>query len=845
MKKQTLKLMMAALLIAVSGIAVFAAPGTISYRGRLLDSTGNVVNSAGLSMKFLFYSDLTGGTLLYQDWNDGIDGRALVPVQDGLYVVVLGDDNVNHGGATYTSLTDALNADDSIYLEIIIDGNTLTPREKLQAVPYAINAGSSSGSNATRELDNLQNVAINTSLLPGADNSIDLGSAAKSWKDVYIDGKITDGTNETTVANIVTKDGTQTLTNKTINPANNSITLSNAKILIGTAGNVAAEQTVSGDINIDNTGTATIQPNSVALGTDTTGAYVSTIANATNGGTTITGSGGETANVTVAVNVDNTGIEISANSLQLKDGGVTSAKIANGTIVNEDIADATIQNAKLVNNSVTVTAGDGLKDGGAVALGSSVTINVDPGDGIQISSDKVAVDSTVVRTSGDQTINGTKTFGSIPVLPGTNTTSDNQAVRKAYVDNLVNGLSWKDAVRAATTANITLSGEQTIDGVALTAGDRVLVKNQTTASQNGIYVVATGAWSRAQDMDESAEVKAAAMYVTDGTTQSGTAWVCNNTGDVIIGTTNISFVQFSGTGTYTAGNGLTLTGNEFAVGTTANCGITANPDDIQVNVDDSTIEINSNALRIKDLGVTTAKINTGAVTTAKIQDDAVTTSKIIDDAITNAKMADNSVNTAEIVDNAITNAKMADNSVNTAEIVNNAVTTDKINNSAVTTDKINDSAVTSAKIADGTIVNDDISATAAITDNKLAQLTTANKVAGSAVELNSTGGLENSSGLKIKQATGSGLTVDANGVRITVCNKLDATAPPTKNNDSNDTSAPNGIGYSVGSIWVDVTNKKQYVCVDNTDGAAVWRLTSPLENQTMSGGSYVNRSLPG
>lgn len=796
-------------------------------------------------MKFLFYSESAGGTLLYQDWNDGIDGRPLVPVQDGLYVVVLGDDNVNHGGATYTSLADALNSDDSIYLEIEIQGNTLTPREKLQAVPYAINAGSSSASNATRELNNLQNVAINTSLLPGADNSIDLGSAARSWRDVYIDGNITDGTNSTTVVNIVTRDGTQTLTNKTINPANNSITLSNGRILIGTAGNVAAEQTVSGDINIDNTGEATIQPNSVALGTDTTGNYVSTIANATNGGTTITGSGVETANVTVAVNVDNDGIEIATNRLQLRDGGVTSAKIANGTIINEDIADATIQNAKLVNNSVTVTAGDGLTDGGNVALGASVTINVDPGDGIQIAADKVAVDSTVVRTSGDQTINGTKTFGAIPVLPGTNPTTDNQAVRKAYVDNLINGLSWKDAVRAATTANITLSGEQTIDGVALTAGDRVLVKNQTDATENGIYVVATGAWSRAEDMNQNDEVKAAAMYVTDGTTQSGTAWVCNNTGNVVIGTTNISFVQFSGTGTYTAGNGLTLTGNEFAVGTTANCGITANADDIQVNVDGSTIEINSNALRIKDLGVTTAKLQAGAVTTVKIQDDAVTTSKIIDNAITNAKMADNSVNTAEIVDNAITIDKMADNSVNTAEIVNSAVTTDKINNSAVTTEKINDSAVTTAKIANGTIVNDDISDTAGITDNKLAQLTTANKVAGSAVQLNATGGLENSTGLRIKQATGSGLTIDASGVRITVCNKLDANAPPTKNNDINDTSAPNGIGYSVGSIWVDVTNKNQYVCVDNTDGAATWRLTAPLERQTMTGGSYVNRSLPG
>jgi hypothetical protein len=137
---------------------------------------------------------------------------------------------------------------------------------------------------------------------------------------------------------------------------------------------------------------------------------------------------------------------------------------------------------------------------------------------------------------------------------------------KNYVDNSVAGLTWKSAVRAGTTANITLSATQTIDGVAVIVGDRVLVKNQTTASGNGIYVVAAGAWARSTDADAPAELLNAAMYIEEGTTLADTQWVCTTNAPITIGTTSITFVQFSGGGTYTAGNGLTLAGNVFAVG---------------------------------------------------------------------------------------------------------------------------------------------------------------------------------------------------------------------------------------------------------------------------------------
>jgi hypothetical protein len=159
--------------------------------------------------------------------------------------------------------------------------------------------------------------------------------------------------------------------------------------------------------------------------------------------------------------------------------------------------------------------------------------------------------------------------------------SPQHAATKNYVDSSIAGLTWKAPCRAATTANITLSAPQTIDGVAVVAGDRVLVKNQTTQSGNGIYVVAAAAWTRATDASTSAQLVDAAVYVSSGTTQADTAWTQVTDPPITIGTTNLVWVQFSGAGTYSAGNGLTLTGNVFAVG--AGTGILSTPGQVAVD----------------------------------------------------------------------------------------------------------------------------------------------------------------------------------------------------------------------------------------------------------------------
>jgi hypothetical protein len=161
--------------------------------------------------------------------------------------------------------------------------------------------------------------------------------------------------------------------------------------------------------------------------------------------------------------------------------------------------------------------------------------------------------------------------------------SPQDAATKNYVDANSQGLDVKGSVRIATTANLTLTGAQTIDGVAVVAGDRVLVKDQTIASANGLYVVATGAWTRAADAGTSAQVTPGLFtFVEEGTSNADSGWVLSTNASIVLGTTALAFVQFSGAGQITAGGGLTKTGNTLdAVGTAAR--VLINPDSIDID----------------------------------------------------------------------------------------------------------------------------------------------------------------------------------------------------------------------------------------------------------------------
>ena len=155
------------------------------------------------------------------------------------------------------------------------------------------------------------------------------------------------------------------------------------------------------------------------------------------------------------------------------------------------------------------------------------------------------------------------------------------AVNLQYLSTFLQGITWKNSCRCATTANVTLSGNQTLDGVATATGDRVLVKNQTNPAENGIYQTAVGAWPRAIDADAEPELLNAAVFIQAGTINADQAWVQTTNAPITVGTTALTWVQFGAATAYVAGLGLTLTGTTFDVG--AGVGITVAADTIAVD----------------------------------------------------------------------------------------------------------------------------------------------------------------------------------------------------------------------------------------------------------------------
>lgn len=166
-------------------------------------------------------------------------------------------------------------------------------------------------------------------------------------------------------------------------------------------------------------------------------------------------------------------------------------------------------------------------------------------------------------------------------------TDATDAATKGYVDAARSGLDVKQSVRLATTSSdgnidLTTGGTLTIDSVATQVGDRVLVKNQSDPAENGIYVVAANAWSRSEDANSDAEVTAGMFtFVAEGTANADSGWVLSTNDTITLGTTGLTFVQFSGAGQITAGAGLTKTGNTIDVVGTADR-ITVNADSVDI-----------------------------------------------------------------------------------------------------------------------------------------------------------------------------------------------------------------------------------------------------------------------
>ena len=287
--------------------------------------------------------------------------------------------------------------------------------------------------------------------------------------------------------------------------------------------------------------------------------------------------------------------------------------IANSSIGTTQLTDAGVTNVKLANSTITLGSS-------TLTLGSTTT-------------DIAGITSLVVDdiTINGQTISTTASNKNIELSPhstGTVTVpagykdragfTDNSLANKAYVDSVSQGLDVKNSVEAATTTNLSATYSNgtagvgatltfgtavtTLDGYTLVNGDRILVKDQTNAFENGIYTrTSSTVFTRAIDADTSSDLSGGVfVFVEQGTLNGDNGYVFTHNGAPTIGTTNLPVSQFSGAGQITAGAALTKTGNQ-----------------LDVAVDGSSIEITTDALNVKALGITNAML-AGSITRNKL-----------------------------------------------------------------------------------------------------------------------------------------------------------------------------------------------------------------------------------
>ena len=222
-----------------------------------------------------------------------------------------------------------------------------------------------------------------------------------------------------------------------------------------------------------------------------------------------------------------------------------------------------------------------------------------------LTASKISDFDTQVRTNRvDQLASATN-----PVS-GVTPTADAHFATKGYVDSTSEGLDVKQSCKVATTANITLSGTQTIDGVSVIADDRVLVKDQSTASQNGIYLCKASTWQRTDDLATGVDAAGAFTFVEQGSTNADIGFVCtSNKGSAVVGTNNLSFSTFSSSGNVTAGNGLDKSGNELSLDLKANGGLVIESTELAIDLAASSITGTLPVTKLTSLTATVTELN--------------------------------------------------------------------------------------------------------------------------------------------------------------------------------------------------------------------------------------------
>lgn len=405
------------------------------------------------------------------------------------------------------------------------------------------------GTTAERPVTGLSNGALRYN----TDLSLIEGYVASSWE------PLATGSTVITLTGDVTGSGvspvTTTLATVNSNVGQFAVTTVNAKGLVTAATNLSGDITSSGAT----TTLATVNSNVGQFAVSTVNAK-GLVTAATNlsvtGDVTGTSSGAGIALTLATVNsnvgqfavttVNAKGLVTAATNLSgdaTTSGAVITLATVNGSPQTDQFRKITVNGKGLVTATSAVTSGDI-----TTALGYT------------------PVNKAGDTMTGSLIMSGGSTQITLPNAPVAGT----DATNKNYVDAAVSGLSWKQAVRVATTTNGTLAtafaNGSSVDGTTLTTGDRILIKNQTTQTENGIYIVqVSGAPVRSSDADTGPELVGATVFVDQGTVNANTGWTQTTDAPITIGTSNIVFVQFSGSGAYTAGTGLTLSGNQFSL----------------------------------------------------------------------------------------------------------------------------------------------------------------------------------------------------------------------------------------------------------------------------------------